>query len=123
MRRFCAIVMFATGIALVNPVEAMDTSSPPAKGIEGKAFAPPLPGQRDELIAYVVHALNTHDLDAIDRLVCQSALEWDPSCCRISECYPHSAIVLVDATSKYRPRQVAFPACSARGAVGGAGPT
>jgi len=54
---------------------------------------------------------------------CQSALEWDPSCCRISECYPHSAIVLVDATSKYRPRQVAFPACSARGAVGGAGPT
>jgi len=56
-------------------------------------------------------------------LGCQSALEWDPSCCRISECYPHSAIVLVDATSKYRPRQVAFPACSARGAVGGAGPT
>jgi len=72
MRRFYAILTVATGIAVVSPVEAMDTFSPPAKGIEGQAFASPLPGQRDELIAYVVHALNTHDLDAIDRLV-----EWE----------------------------------------------
>src|SRR5215471_20260860 len=72
MRRFCAIVTVATGIAAVGPAGATDTSAPPAKGTEGQAFASALPGQRDELIAYVVHALNTHDLDAIDRLV-----EWD----------------------------------------------
>ena len=34
-----------------------------------------------------------------------------------------AASALVDATSADRPRQVAFPACATRGAVGGSGPT
>lgn len=45
------------------------------------------------------------------------------SYCRMSECYPDGAIAQVDATSTDRPRQVVFPACSMRGAVGGSGPT
>lgn len=61
MRPFWSIAIAAMGIAAVGPAGAMDT-----------AATPPLPGQREELIAYVVRALNTHDLDAIDSLV-----EWE----------------------------------------------
>src|SRR5437016_9058747 len=48
------------------------------------------------------------------RNICESVPKFDPSYCRISECYPRVAIVLGDAASKGRPRQVAFPACSTR---------
>jgi hypothetical protein len=54
---------------------------------------------------------------------CQSALDWDPPYCRICECYPDGAIPDDDPLSIDRPRQVAFPACSVGGAVGGSGPT
>ncbi|MGY3360538.1 hypothetical protein ACVWZK_007201 [Bradyrhizobium sp. GM0.4] len=50
---------------------------------------------------------------------CQSAFKFDPAYCRISKCYPDGT----DARSTDRPRQVAFPACSTKGAVGGSGPT
>jgi hypothetical protein len=43
--------------------------------------------------------------------------------CLICECYPDGANADDDPMSIDRPRQVAFPACSTRGAVGGSGPT
>ncbi len=54
---------------------------------------------------------------------CQSALEWDPSYCLTCECYPDGAIAADDPMSADPSRQLAFPACSTRGAVGGSGPT
>jgi transposase-like protein len=54
---------------------------------------------------------------------CQSAFKFDPAYCRICECYPDAAVAAADAMSADRPRQVVFPACSTRGAVGGSGPT
>lgn len=56
-------------------------------------------------------------------LGCVAAPNIGPSYCRMSECYPDGAIAQIDTTSADRPRQVAFPACSTRGAVGGLGPT
>jgi hypothetical protein len=56
-------------------------------------------------------------------LRCHSACNIDPPYCRICECYPDGAIADDDPMSIDRPRQVAFPACSTRGAVGGSGPT
>jgi hypothetical protein len=52
-----------------------------------------------------------------------AAWNFDPAYCRICECYPDGTVTAVDPTSIERPRQVAFPACSMGGAVGGAGPT
>src|SRR4029079_1385774 len=52
------------------------------------------------------------------RCLCHSACNIDPPYCRISKCYPDGT----DAKSTGRPRHVAFPACSTRGAVGGSGP-
>jgi hypothetical protein len=72
MKWFCVMVAVAATTAVVGSAEAIDTSAPSAKGTDARASVPALPGQRDELIAYVIHALNTHDLDAIDRLI-----EWD----------------------------------------------
>jgi hypothetical protein len=43
--------------------------------------------------------------------------------CLICRCYPDGAIAADDSVSIDPPRQVAFPACSTRGAVGGSGPT
>ena len=43
--------------------------------------------------------------------------------CLTCECYLDGAIPADDAMTVDRPRQVAFPACSTRGAVGGSGPT
>jgi hypothetical protein len=54
---------------------------------------------------------------------CHSACNIDPPYCRICECYPDGAIADDDAMSIDWPRQMAFPACSTRGAVGGSGPT
>jgi integrase len=61
--------------------------------------------------------------EVVQFLECVSAWNKDPAYCRMSECYPDGAIAQVDATSTDRPRQVVFPACSMRGAVGGSGPT
>ena len=61
--------------------------------------------------------------DPEDLLRCHSACNIDPPYCRICECYPDAAVAAVDPMSADRPRQVAFPACSTRGAVGGSGPT
>jgi nitronate monooxygenase len=46
-----------------------------------------------------------------------------PPYCLICRCYPDGAIADDDPMSIDRPRQVAFPARSTRGAVGGSGPT
>jgi hypothetical protein len=48
---------------------------------------------------------------------------FDPPYCLICRCYPDGAIADDDPMSIDRPRQVAFPARSTRGAVGGSGPT
>lgn len=50
-------------------------------------------------------------------------LQYCPPYCRICKCYPDGAIADDDPMSIDRPRQMAFPACPTRGAVGGSGPT
>ncbi|MEY9604336.1 transposase [Bradyrhizobium japonicum] len=62
-------------------------------------------------------------VDEKPSIQCQSACKFDPSYCRICECYPDGAVAAVDAMSTDWPRQVAFQACSVGGAVGGSGPT
>jgi hypothetical protein len=59
--------------------------------------------------------------DGLYDLDCESALTLDPSYCLIWECYPDGANAAGDPMLTDRPRQVAFPACSTRGAVGGSG--
>lgn len=49
--------------------------------------------------------------------------EFGLAYCLTCECYPDGAVAADDAMATDRPRQVAFPACSTRGAVGGSGPT
>lgn len=65
-------------------------------------------------------------LHAIERLGgydCQSAFKFDPAYCLTCRCYPGGAVADDDPRSIDGPRQVAFPACSVIGAVGGSGPT
>jgi hypothetical protein len=72
VRRLWAIAAITAAIAVAGPELAIDKPAAPAKGADAQASASPLPGQSDELIAYVTHALKSHDLDAIDRLI-----EWE----------------------------------------------
>jgi hypothetical protein len=65
----------------------------------------------------------TLDGEAVVLGVCQSALKFDGAYCLTCRCYPDGAIADDDLMSIDRPRQVAFSACSTRGAVGGSGPT
>jgi hypothetical protein len=54
--------------------------------------------------------------------LCVAAPNIASSYCLICRCYPDSGIADDDPMSIDRPRHVAFPACSTRGAVGGSGP-
>jgi hypothetical protein len=72
MRRLGAIAALTAALVVAGPALATDTPAAPAGGTDAQASASPLPGQSAELIAYVTLALNTHNLDAIDRLV-----EWE----------------------------------------------
>jgi nucleotidyltransferase/DNA polymerase involved in DNA repair len=58
-----------------------------------------------------------------DDVECHSDCNIDPPYCLTCECYPDGAIAADDPMSADRARQLAFPACSTRGAVGGSGPT
>ena len=54
---------------------------------------------------------------------CHSACNIAPPYCLTCRCYPDGGIADDDLMSIDRPRQVTFPSCSMRGAVGGSGPT
>ncbi len=73
MRRLWAIATAVAAFAAAHLALADGPPAPPAAAApNAQALAPSLPTRPDELVAYVTHALNTHDLDAIDRLV-----EWE----------------------------------------------
>ena len=57
----------------------------------------------------------------VERWLNEVSIKFDPAYCLTCECYPDGAIAADDPISTDRPRQVAFPACSTRGAVGGSG--
>ena len=72
MRRL-AIAAAVAAIATAGPALADEPpASLAAATPNAQVLTRSLPGRSDELIAYVTRALNTHDLDAMDRLV-----EWD----------------------------------------------
>ncbi|MGX1015580.1 aspartate aminotransferase-like enzyme [Bradyrhizobium japonicum] len=72
---------------------------------------------------YGERILQIFRLWGVEALKCQSACKFDPSYCRICECYPDGAIADEDPMSINRSCHMAFPTCSTRGAVGGSGPT
>ena len=73
MRRLFAIAAAVTTLAAAEPTLAVDAPVSLAAGAANdQRPAHSLPADPDELVAYVSHALNAHDLDAFDRLV-----EWE----------------------------------------------
>ena len=73
MKRIGAIAAAVATIAAAAPSLAVEAPVSLAAGAaNAQRPAHSLPSDPDELLAYVTHALNVHDLDAFDRLV-----EWE----------------------------------------------
>ena len=88
------------------------------------------PAIRERMVSHLLNIDETLANKVADKLglqkmpkpACQSASKIDTPYFLICECYPDGANADDDPMSIDRPRQVAFPACSTRGAVGGSGP-
>ncbi|MBR0947614.1 MULTISPECIES: SDR family oxidoreductase [Bradyrhizobium] len=118
----CAGIMFVRPLIEINTVEWETTVDLNVKGALW-AIAAVLPVFMRQQRGHIINLSSIHGLKVSPGGAVHSASKFALPYCLICRCYPGGAIADDDPMSADRLRQVAFPACSTRGAVGGSGPT